>query len=189
MVKVYADPAEMPQGFHKAHCELCQRNTWHYKQGNTVNCSDHSAWTKPVPNRKIEGNIVMGTMGKSKPEPMTETAMRIANRLDRSLWSHAEERSKVSVVIGDEAWAKGLFEDNPVKLDPDKLYCTFCGDEIDRIHVTSERKPVIRKIIDAYKDESGEIHQIEKVISRVETIHACPNCCLKVRRPITVRRV
>lgn len=186
--KVYSDPAEMPQGFHKAECNVCNRATWHYKQGNAVHCSDHSDY-KPGRKHQIVGSMMLANLTKPV-EAMNERELRIANRLDRSLWRHAEERSKVSVVIGDEDWAKGLFEDNPVQLDPDKLYCSFCGDVIEKIHTTSERKPVIRRIVDAYRDETtGEVVQVEKVMSRVETIHACPNCCLNIRKPVTVRRV
>lgn len=178
----------MASGFHKAFCSLCNRETWHYKMGDKpVTCSDHSNWT----GRKhtIATHAVQTTL--QTIEPPTEREIRIANRLDRSMWRIGEHRKIASIDISDEAWAAGLFDDaEPVpQLDPDKLYCSFCGDPVEKIRVTQEKKPVIRRVMETYKTEGGDVIMQEKVTSRAEEVNACPKCCLKIRKPIEVRRV
>jgi hypothetical protein len=186
----------MAQGFHKAECNICKRETWHYKEGDQIaRCSCHSAYPNRVmrqqyensKNSTIQGGSLYSRLGSELP---TEREIKIANRLDRSLWSFAEERRNSRVVL-DSPWAQDIFADSePVKpLNPDKLNCTFCGVETDKINSLTEKKAVICKVMDTYKTADGEVQIREKISSRVETVHACPNCCLQVRKPIVVRRV
>jgi hypothetical protein len=173
-------------GFHKTECSLCQRTTWHYKEGDKpAHCTNHSTWN---PNRRhaVVGTVMQAQLTRTVQAP-TERELRIANRLDMDLWRHAEEQRKTCVDITQSA--QGIFPVDTTVRDPDKLYCTFCGDEVDQVRVTTERKPVVRVKIDTYKDTSGEVHVQERVVTRAETIHACPNCCLRVRKPIVARRV
>jgi hypothetical protein len=177
------------KGFHKAHCDVCDRKTWHYKEsgGQNPHCTHHSNWT-PGRKRHVPDIMVQGGLGKAKPAEPTEREIRIANKLDMSMWRNAEERYKSHVRMDN---ASGLFSNaSPATAkDPDKTYCSFCGDAVDAIHRLTEKKPVIRKVIDTYKDATGEVVVQEKVVTRVETVHACPNCCLNIRKPIVVRSV
>jgi hypothetical protein len=75
-------------------------------------------------------------------------------------------------------------------LDPNITRCHFCGTEIkDKLTAMAECKPVIRMVTEAYKDSSGVLQTREKVTSRVETIHACKDHVLEIRKPIVVRTV
>jgi hypothetical protein len=173
------------QGFHKAHCTVCNRKTWHYAEAGSsgkAKCTDHSDY---VVGRKhaIVGNMMLADFSKPVHQP-TERELKLANKLDMSMWRSAEDRK--SHVYVDADWA--TFPNSPEK-DPNKLYCSFCGSEVDQVNQLTERKPVIRKVQDTYRNDSGEIIIQEKVVSRMETVHACPNCVLQIRKPITVRTV
>jgi hypothetical protein len=74
--------------------------------------------------------------------------------------------------------------------DPDKLYCTFCGKEVQKVDVTREKISRTRIFLEPEKDEAtGEIHITEKLRSQVQENIACPSCCLKIKKPIMTRRV
>ncbi len=182
------------RGFHHVECDLCQRVTWHYYSGanNEIpHCTNHSDWKPGVRKPSVrDSTIIVGSL-RNKPvhTAPSERELRIINRIDMKLWRTAEVR-KSSVDIDDCEWAAGLFDgDDPQPKDPNKLYCTFCGTEVDHVHVTTEKKPKIRTVIETYKDGAGDIHVEEKVISQADTVYACPNCVLQVRKPIYVRRV
>lgn len=181
----------MASNWCKKHCDVCNKETWWTTSpgATSSHCTDHSNWT---PNRK---HAVVGAIMQARLSPVheapSERELRIANRLDRSLWKHAEQRNACSVYIGDQEWAKDLFpvDPAPVTLNPDKVYCTFCGKETDKINTLSEKKAFIRKVIETYRTGDGEIVMREKVTTRTETLHACPEHCLEIRKPIVVRRV
>lgn len=167
----------MATGYHKAECATCNKETWHYTSelGQTI-CCYHS-------NNMVKGRAT---------SEVKSQAVRIAGRLDLTLWRVAEDRKTTKVDISNEVWAKDIFADAPesaTAFDPNKNYCSFCGAVVDQIHTTTEKKPVITMRTDVYRDSSGEVQIQEKVTSRAETIHACPDCCLNIRKPITVRRV
>jgi hypothetical protein len=169
-------------GFSKQLCSDCGKKTWHYKEGDKpsrCSCKD-----QPIP----ANGIVQGGSMYSRKELPTEREIRIANRLDRSMWQVAEQRRTSQVDITDEPWAAGLFAD-AVLPDPNKLYCSFCQAEItNKIDMLTEKKPVIRKVLDAFK-VGDEIALRERVMSRAEEVRACPNCILQIRKPIVVRTV
>jgi hypothetical protein len=180
------------RGFHKAFCDMCQRDTWHYKTADhtLASCCNHSNWEAGKSHVRVEGStLVVAKLTKDHGEPPTERELRITNKLDANLWRFAEEKRTSQVDISSEPWAENLFDDAAPMRDPSKIYCTFCNNEVQKIDLLTERKPIIRKTQDAYRDSSGQIVLQERITTRMETINACPNCCLKVRKPIVVRVV
>jgi hypothetical protein len=180
------------RGFHKAFCDLCQREVWHYKSADhtAASCSNHSNWEAGKHRVRVEGStLIVAKLTKDHGEAPTERELRVANALDKSLWQFAEEKRTSQVDISSEAWAENIFDDAPPMRDPNKTYCTFCGTEVQKIDLLTERKPIIRKTEDAYRNASGEIVIQERITTRMETINACPNCSLKVRKPVVVRIV
>ena len=180
------------QGFHFAICDLCAKDTWHYKMADhtAAVCTNHSNYDSKKKHavRINDHTMVIAHLTPEHAEAPSERELQIANQLNRSLWRNAEERN-TGVCVSDEEWAKDLFPNAPQPRDPNKLYCSFCGDAVDQIAVITEKKPTITRTVDAYKDASGTVVMQEKVVTRMETVNACPRCCLKVRRPIVVRRV
>lgn len=178
----------MANAFHKADCITCGRKTWHFKDGDKpARCTDHSNFT-PGQQRKHLADIVQGGSLYSRKELPTEREIRIANRLDRTLWRMSEEKRIAQVDVSGEDWAAGLFEEMPT-LDPSKTYCSFCNEPVDKINTLTERKPTIRMIDETYLDSEGQLQVQTKVTSKVETQHACPKCVLNIRKPIVVRKV
>lgn len=179
------------RGFYKTDCSICNKETWHYKSASAQHghCTNHSPWDPKRKHAKITENIGQGSLYNTRQLP-TEYELRIANKLDRSLWQHAELVRRSSVVVDDD-WAKGLFPDSVTSTvkDPDKVYCSFCGAETQRIDILTERKPVIRRVTEARRTDDGEVVMQERIISKTEEKHACPNCVLQIRKPVVVRRV
>lgn len=178
--------------FNKRDCELCQRTTWHrtVRRPNGdehTYCLDHSEYVKGR-RHVIVKDAVSGLHDIQKP---SELELRIANRLDRTMWNVAELKRASTVDVSNEDWVDALFADEkqqPTR-DPNKMYCSFCHSEIDKVNTLSERKAVIKRIEEPYRNSAGEIAFQEKIVSKVEDFHACPNCVLQVRNPIVVRRV
>jgi hypothetical protein len=172
VVAVKMTPVQRQQ-YRQVFCETCQKDTWHLG----TRCTYHTS------------NILQ-TGGSSTGE--IRTAAVHTGRLDRSFWRNAESHTKqCGVVIEDEEWAKQLFGDEPEQpvATPDQLTCSFCGTPVDHINSLTEKKPVIQFRRDVWKDSNGEVQIQERMTSRAETHHACPNCSLQLRRPIAVRRV
>jgi hypothetical protein len=175
-------------GFYFLECADCQKVTTHYKgHGNNdvLHCTSkqHPGYTAPI----AEGTIQMGSMNnKPHMEAPTEGELRRLNRMDRTLWRSAEERKhRVYAPQDISDQFNQIAEKHMVGLT-----CKFCNAPVDEITKISEKKATIRKYTDSYRDEfSGEIVMTEKVTSRLEEIHACKNCSLKIQKPIHVRRV
>lgn len=186
-----------PKGFHDVYCDDCGGVTIHYKSGASDNagkqvpphCTNHSKWD----GRKhaVASHVIPIDLNKIAP---TEIELRRANRLDMSMWRSAEER-KCQVQVDGAEWgflfgdlAYDVSDDKDKPRDVDKIYCSFCGLETDTLHLTSEKKPKIR-----FKQEiikRGDDFEVkEKAVTSVETINACPNCSLNIRKPINVRIV
>jgi hypothetical protein len=170
----------LPNDFGKRDCGTCLRPTYHYKG----KCTDHSEWN---PNREHVDvrNVVF------RPGSEEETAKPRAIRMDMSLWKLTSERRKSQVDISSEAWAAGLFPDDPdtPTVKPGQVACSFCGQGVDLINALMEKKPVIRRVMNAYRDDDGEVHIQERVTSRAETVHACKDCCLQIRKPVVAHVV
>lgn len=208
--------AGLKQGFHKLECSKCNCKTWHYKEASATSarCTEHLDCSKcgktwygdhvycPDCQKEklddINNNIVItARMTEELPKEADPRELKIANRLDRTPWMISEERriaDTAQVLVEDsEQWVQREMSNFPKESDtprdPGKIYCSFCGVEIDQLRVTTERKPTIKITTEAYKDDNGEIHLVEKYVSKVETIHACPEHCLQIRKPIAVRIV
>lgn len=164
-------------GYHTQHCDTCNKSTWHYtSQLGQVICCIHS-------NCLVRGG---STTEVKSPK------VAIAGRLDRTMFRIAEDRRSTKVNVTDEAWAEDLFseeEKQELPLAPNQLRCSFCNAVTDYMQTLTEKKAVIRKIEDMHKDVSGKVHITERIVSRTETVHACPNCVLNIRRPIVAHIV
>lgn len=79
----------------------------------------------------------------------------------------------------------GLTVPDAKPINPDKLTCSFCKKEVDRIHATEGKgkldKFYKREIVDR---GSEGIEIIEKIVHFTPTVVACPNCCLNVKQGI-----
>lgn len=175
--RVTTNPMAKRRGsYHKAECLTCNKETWHYKSAlGKVSCTVHES--KLV---QVAGDTVNEVKGPQ---------VHIAGKLDRSLWRHATP-SQRGVSVTNEDWAQAMFppELEKPQLDPNQVYCSFCGGVTDQINTLMEKKPVIRRIMQGVMI-GDEVVMQERVTSKIETVHACPNCVLEVRRPIVVRRV
>lgn len=164
-------------GYHKQHCDVCAKETWHYtSQLNEVICCIHT-------NCLVRGG---STTEVKSPK------VAIAGRLDRTMFRIAEDRRSTKVDVSGEDWADDLFteeEKQAPALDPSQVRCSFCNTPTDYMQTLTEKKAVIRKVQDMYKDTAGEVHITERVVSKSETVHACPNCVLNIRRPIVAHIV
>lgn len=179
-------------GFHDAFCDTCAGVTIHYKghgSNDQVHCSVCFAKEDAGRKQKLlqdSSHIIQnGTMGKRPFEAPTEGELRRLNKMNRLMLRAAEQPIADRVYLDDLDW------DSPTEapLDPDKAYCSFCGDQTERLNLTTERTPKIRKRIEVWKDSNGEVQTKEKVHAVIETVYACPKCCLNIRKPITVHRV
>lgn len=171
------------------YCDVCQRNSIWYDG----HCTRHSNWKQgakhPVPDVMILMKL------KDTPKEPTEAEFRRMNRLERKLLT-VSDNSQAQVLMPD--WAYGYFGVDPKDLrddqrvkDPSKTYCTFCGNEVDEINrLTEKTKPRVRFTNEPVMDpKTREIHTQRKVQVYSETLNACPNCVLQIRKPITVQRV
>lgn len=111
-------------------------------------------------------------------------------RLQKSMLRAADSKFSGVSLAGYE-WAEGMFDRDPDsdKLDPNQIHCSFCGRPTEKLDLTSERKPQIRTRVDHHQHSDGTIEIREHVEASSETLHACPDCCLQIRKPITVQRV
>jgi hypothetical protein len=178
------------RGFHKALCDLCAKPTWHYKEADqhAATCCNHSNYVAGRRKTRVSDNtIIVAHLTKTHPDPPSEKELRIANRMNTHVLAHID-RKKARVAL-DQPWAKGMFDAAPKMRDPSKTYCTFCRNEVQQIDLTTERKPKISRTQEAYKDATGAVVIQDRIVTQMETLNACPNCCLNIRRPIVVRRV
>lgn len=165
--------------YYKAMCATCNKETWHYKpfeSHNAVHCCVHS-------NNQVAGKA---TNSINKPKALA------TGKLDMTLWERGMQERKNRIPLEGPLWAtvtEDLKQENPHPKDPSKTYCTHCGAEVDSLHTTSEKKPLIRYSQTVYRDVDDKLVIQETVVSQLQTINACPNCCLKIRKPITVRTV
>ena len=183
------------KGWHGRFCEICNRQTWWYKgpDQEPVHCTYHSAWIKGVKHAVVEkeSNHVQ-VLAQFSPVFVTPTEqeLRIANKMDRKLWANSEAKHKSEVSVTDQEWAKDLFGDVITEVkDPDKLYCSFCGNETPYAQTTSENRPKMRFVQDIFTNSDGEPCVREKAVVISEKVNACRNCCLEIRKPVTVRVV
>lgn len=99
-----------------------------------------------------------------------------------------EERAQVPIAqeLSDVIFGTAL--DNQ---DPNKIYCSFCGSEVEQVEVLVERtKPRIRYTTDVYRDpDTQEISEHRRIQVRTEELKACKKCCLQIRKPIVVTRI
>lgn len=193
---VEAKPKAENKGlFRKADCALCQRKTWHFR-GNALadkeHCCEHSDWSKDM-RKPVSVNDAIAVVAQLSPtvERPTEGQIREQNRLNKALWRNASDR--IARYYGDESDAEWLGRETPVGKDelpdPDKHFCTFCKMETPFIKLTTEKKPKIRRIQDEHLNADGSVEITERVMVTTETVHACPNCIVNIRKPIVVRRV
>lgn len=196
MADLLEERAKKPNAWNMLLCAICNKETWHYKPIGSAkpHCTQHSDWCRGLKHANPEKEVSIIAKMREVPENPSEWELRKANRMDQSLFRLADDRvtnPKYASMAGYD-WVDELFdqaeEDNP--RDPDKTYCTFCGTEVDYVNLTSEKRPRIRKRLRVVKNEDGDDITIDDEIEvKVETINACPNCCLKVRKPIAVQRV
>lgn len=70
---------------------------------------------------------------------------------------------------------------DPVKQDPNKIRCSFCGKDTDRVNITHGIGP-LRSI---YTDELVCIDGIKTIIEKVrrtsDKITSCPNCISQIK--------
>lgn len=164
------------RGWHKQNCVTCGKETWHYQVKN-VSCCVHC-----VPSNNLVGGAATREV-KAK-------AVRIANKLDRTLWAISTERRENSAVIPAALGAQLFSDSEPtVTLDPNKVTCTFCGAQVDHMNVLTEKKAKIRIVEKKFINSAGELDVQRKVTSQQQIEKACPNCCLKVQKPIVARIV
>lgn len=179
--------------FQDRFCDLCQKTTIWYE----THCTNHSNWKQGI-KHVVPEIMVMGSIGNRKDtrEP-TEAEFRRINRMERKLLKVADDK-QAGWVTADDAWAYGYFGMDPTDRvgddeikDPSKTYCTFCGAEVDHINLLTEKgKPRIKFSDEVVMDpETREIHTQRRLSVFAETLNACPNCVLKIRKPITVQRV
>lgn len=175
------------RGFQKAYCDLCNRVTYWYKEAGKApaHCTDHSNWHKGMRHADTSEASFMLANLSPKPEAPTEGELRRANMMLRN----AETVTRKRPSLEGYDWAADLFPAMPVR-DPNKLYCSFCGNPVDVVNVTLGRsKPLVRKTEQVYKDSTGGIHVHERVTVQVAEVQSCPNCIVQVRNPIVVRVV
>lgn len=171
---------------------------WHKQACNSDKCKGKLTWhagtycvvcTDPKSKCKTHGIPLTQCSLCNMPPPNAEGRVRV---LERGYQWNATVKTD-PVFIEDEMmlqWANELLESDEPKLDPNKLYCTFCKAEVDHLTSTTERKAVIRIGQKHYMDEiSGKVNIVETVNTRAEDIRACPNCCLLVRKPIEAYKV
>lgn len=175
--------------FSDVYCEPCGRITIHYKPGDApAHCCKSASHpgSKPI---ELPAIIKQGSANNSvEVKAPTEAELKRLNTIDRSLWPDHSKRRYISGPKWQSVFTE--MKGNSVALkDITKDYCKFCGNEIDSLHTTAEKKPLIRFGTTAYHDADGNLVIQEKVTSQVITIKACPNCSLQVRKPITVRIV
>jgi hypothetical protein len=172
----------MPNGFWKQDCDRCERKTWWSNSTSKAHCTE-------CPSKYLNqpaGSII----GAKVPETAKDWEIKRANRMDLSLWNTTQERRVTQVDISNEDWAADLFADAPTlpKLEPGQMLCSWCRKVIDATNSLSEKRPVIRVKQEAIEGPNGPELR-EKVYSRVETVHACSEHYLQIRKPITVRTV
>ena len=183
-----------PKGrFHKGFCNLCQRNTWHYKgagANDKAHCTDHSDWPSKIGRSTLAVKDAIIVTAQLTPihETPTEGTVRAMNKLNKSLWRNASDR--IARYYGDDEWLTGGNDVQETQApDPDKHYCSFCGNETAQIKLTTEKRPKLKKVIETSLDADNNVVITEKAVVGTETVHACPNCIVNIRKPIVVRRV
>ena len=173
----------MPNGFWKQDCEKCGRKTWWSNSAAKAHCTE-------CPSRFLQ-QPADSVIGAKVPEIPKEWEIRRANKLDRSLWKITQERKITQVDISSEGWAKDIFADEPElpALEPGQMRCSWCGRVIDSTNSLSERRPFIRIMHEPVEGPDGSIELRQKVTSKIQDVHACPDHYLQIRKPITVRTV
>ncbi len=185
-------PKKNNGNFHKAHCDKCAKETWHYIDRSALNPKAHCCDCPPSEaerkrmDRVKDATVVLAQLTPIHEQP-TEGEIAVANRLDRSLWGNAEDRIAREYV--DQEFAQRHIPPAEKVNNPLQTVCSFCGAPTDKILSTSERKTMIQKKIKVYKDADGNIQQQEQVIAKLETVHACSNCVVNIRKPVVIRRV
>lgn len=194
--KVYTKD-ECPKGYNSVFCDLCAKVTLHTKGLSTkeATCTNHCDWTKGVLHI-VSSHIVRPDPSRVSPP---EAELRRMNRMDQSFYRKIEERKRDTEAQITPEWAQDIFtdsneqgeeqEDNIEVQDPDKLYCSFCGAEVQRINTLTEKRAAIIKYNEFYKDSSGDIVSQQKRRVSVTEMRACPKCVLFVKNPQIVRTV
>lgn len=172
----------------KQFCKLCQRETYHSQWfPHDPTCNEHSDW-KPGKKRSLPDTMMLMRLTPEHKSP-TEAELRRMNRMEKTMLRAADSRHQVSLAGYD--WAEQIFERDPdtENLDPDKVYCSYCGRPTQRLDLTRENKPRVRFRNIPVMDSDGNVELQEKMEVVATTVNACPDCCLNVRKPITVQRV
>jgi hypothetical protein len=173
------------KGFHMLLCDVCNREQWHYKAADdsTAHCLRHSNW-----NPKHKNRIILAPDVVTGP---SDAELRQMNKMDMSLWNRSTEDRNSKVSLAEQDWVSDLFDlaDPVTSVDPDKLVCSFCHKEVSNITSNWEDRVNIKKYMDAWADESGEIHMQEKTIASKKRVIACSACVLRLEKPQNVRIV
>jgi hypothetical protein len=106
--------------------------------------------------------------------------------MDKSLWDRNVAADKSRIVVNAD-WAKNAMKgEAPVQ---DENTCSFCGKSLQGLTTTSEKRSKSFRTWDAKQVSETEMEFTEKYISTVKTVKACPDCCLKIKKPIVARVV
>lgn len=174
----------MANKFQERACDLCNRKTWWYGD----HCTNHSVW-KPGVKHAVPDVMVLMKLRDTPKEP-TEEEFRRMNRMDRKVMNFAGDK-RAQVAVSQELTDAVFGKDDGVPFDLDKTYCSYCGSPVEQIDLTTSKiKPHIRFSSEPYMDpDTHEIKELRKINVISETLHACPKCCLNIRKPIIVQRV
>ena len=190
--------------FTENHCDLCQKKTYWYQSSGEIapgHCTNHSKWSKGVVHAVpavVQGANLAPTKVREAREGLNEVELRNVNRINKDVWARSvETRRKTHYLPMTAAFAsiaatlrESCRESAPA--DPDAVYCYQCGKPISKVTSTSETKPLIRQVIDpagCHKDENGDPVIAYKTKITAKEVHACSDCCLSIRKPISVRIV
>ena len=151
-------------------CQVCKRVTVHINKS----CFDHSDWPKVELKPEYDPRLVKYvTKAPSQDVKPVAYATKIV----------LSERVKPTL---DALLDMDLSAMVPVR-DPNKHYCSFCGDEVPQSRLTigtgSLRKIFQTEII---KNSAGKIIDFrDKMIHTTDKLKACPEHCLLIKPTIS----
>jgi hypothetical protein len=117
-------------------------------------------------------------------------ASQIASRkqwMDKSLWDRNVASDPSRIVVNAD-WAKNAMKGEVAPVQPGDR-CSFCNASLEGVTTTREKQSRTFRTWDAEMLPTKEIIINEKYISTVREVKACPDCCLKVKKPIVARVV
>lgn len=192
------------RAFSENFCDLCQKVTfWYLSTGEAApgHCTNHCKWEKDVVHAVppiVQGANLSSTELQEARKGLNETELRNANRINTQIWAKTVEARKHTHYLPNTPAFAGIADTlrnaskESVPADPDAICCFQCGKPISKITATSEVKPQIKQVLDpdqCFKDADGKQHIGYKTKVTAREVHACSDCCLSIRKPISVRIV